>query len=66
MEKENVVIVSGVRTPFDKFGGPMRSESTVTLGAFVVKEAIRRAGIQPDGARCRLSWLSFPHYRRPR
>lgn len=48
MEKENVVIVSGVRTPFDKFGGPMRSESTVTLGAFVVKEAIRRAGIQPD------------------
>lgn len=45
---EKVVIVSAVRTPFDKFGGLMRSENTVSLGSFVVKEAMERAKVQPD------------------
>jgi acetyl-CoA C-acetyltransferase len=44
----NVVIVSGVRTPFDKFGGVMRDMSTVELGTIVVKEAINRAQIKPE------------------
>ena len=47
MEREEVVIVSGVRTPFDTFGGVMRSTDTVTLGSFVVKEAMRRAQVDP-------------------
>lgn len=48
MSTEKVVVVSGVRTPFDKFGGPMRSETTVALGSTVVKNATARAGVKPD------------------
>ncbi len=44
----NVVIAAAARTPFDKFGGPMRSESTVDLGAFVVSNVIERAGVKPE------------------
>ena len=44
---EKVVIVSAVRTPFDKFGGLMKGENTVSLGSFVVKEAMKRASVDP-------------------
>ncbi len=44
---EKVVIVSAVRTPFDKFGGLMKGENTVSLGSFVVKEAMERAAVDP-------------------
>lgn len=44
----NVVIASAARTPFDKFGGPMRSETTVQLGKVVVEEVIKRAGVKPE------------------
>ena len=44
---EKVVIVSAVRTPFDKFGGLMKGENTVSLGSFVVKEAMERASVDP-------------------
>lgn len=43
-----VVIASSVRTPFDKFGGPMRDMSTVDLGSMVIKEALQRAGVKPE------------------
>ena len=39
------VILSGVRTPFGKFGGRLSSLSASDLGALVIKEAIQRAGI---------------------
>ena len=45
---ENVVIVSGVRTPIGSFGGAFKNVSASELGAVVIKEAVRRAGIQPD------------------
>ena len=45
---EKVIIASAVRTPFDKFGGLMRSETTVQLGSTVVKEIIKRAEIDPS------------------
>ena len=45
---EKVIIASAVRTPFDKFGGPMRSETTVQLGSTVVKEIIKRANVDPS------------------
>ncbi|MBR6735897.1 MAG: thiolase family protein [Oscillospiraceae bacterium] len=48
MEFKKVAIVSACRTPFDKFGGVMKSETTVQLGSFVVKEAMKRAGIDPS------------------
>lgn len=44
---ENVVILSGVRTPIGAFGGSMRSVPVYRLGALVLNEAVRRAGIQP-------------------
>lgn len=43
-----VVIVSAVRTPFDKFGGPMKDMNTVELGSMVIKEAVERAQVKPE------------------
>ncbi|MFD0050824.1 acetyl-CoA C-acetyltransferase [Actinomycetes bacterium NPDC127524] len=39
------VIVSGVRTPFGKFGGGLSSFTASELGGFAIKEALERAGI---------------------
>src|SRR5271167_612922 len=41
------VIVSAVRTPTGKFLGSLTPFSAVDLGAIVVREAVRRAGIEP-------------------
>ena len=42
------VIISAVRTPIGKFQGALTPLSAVDLGACVVREAVRRAGIEPD------------------
>src|SRR6266852_7173129 len=42
------VIVSAVRTPTGKFLGALRSFTATELGALVVADAIRRAGIDPQ------------------
>ncbi|MCF6410889.1 acetyl-CoA C-acetyltransferase [Pseudalkalibacillus salsuginis] len=42
------VIVSGVRTPFGKFGGALSSLTASQLGGVAIKEALVRAGIQPE------------------
>ncbi|HZP02501.1 MAG TPA: acetyl-CoA C-acetyltransferase, partial [Terriglobia bacterium] len=42
------VIIAAVRTPIGKFQGSLSSFSAVDLGAIVVREAVRRAGL--DGA----------------
>jgi acetyl-CoA C-acetyltransferase len=44
---EDVVIVSAVRTPVGKFQGSLAGFSATELGAMVVREAVRRAGIEP-------------------
>jgi acetyl-CoA C-acetyltransferase len=44
---ENVVIVAGVRTPIGSFGGSLRNEPVERLGAIVLNELIKRAGIEP-------------------
>ena len=44
---EDVVIVAGVRTPVGKFQGTLACFSAVQLGALVVREACRRAQIDP-------------------
>ncbi|MEO8361378.1 MAG: acetyl-CoA C-acetyltransferase [Vicinamibacteria bacterium] len=41
------VIVSAVRTPTGKFLGGLKSFTATQLGAMVVKEAVKRAGIDP-------------------
>jgi len=44
---KEAVIVSGVRTAIGKLGGSLKDVSEEDLGALVVKEAIKRAGINP-------------------
>ncbi|HMF94008.1 MAG TPA: acetyl-CoA C-acetyltransferase [Vicinamibacterales bacterium] len=41
------VIVSAVRTPTGKFLGALKSFAATQLGACVVREAVRRAGVDP-------------------
>lgn len=43
-----VVIASAVRTPVGSFGGGLSTVSAIDLGALVISEAIKRAGIAPD------------------
>ena len=43
-----VVIVSGCRTPIGVMGGALSKLKAGELGAIAVKEAIRRAGIEPE------------------
>jgi acetyl-CoA C-acetyltransferase len=45
---KDVAIVSAVRTPVGRFQGALAEISAVELGALVVREAVRRAGIAPD------------------
>ena len=47
MTQENVVLVSGVRTAIGKLGGGFRDVPASDLGAEVIKEAVRRSGVQP-------------------
>jgi len=44
---KEVVIVSGARTAVGSFGGSLKGVRTVDLGALVIKEAMKRAGLRP-------------------
>src|SRR5512146_1480419 len=44
---EDVFIISGVRTPIGKFQGSLSDFSAPQLGALVVREAVKRAGVDP-------------------
>jgi acetyl-CoA C-acetyltransferase len=46
--KEEIVIVSAVRSPIGRFGGALKSISSGELGAYVIEEAIKRARISPE------------------
>ncbi|MEW8505784.1 MAG: acetyl-CoA C-acyltransferase family protein [Candidatus Thiodiazotropha sp.] len=43
----DVVVLSGVRTPIGDYGGGLKSLSPTDLGSLVVREAIKRANIDP-------------------
>ena len=45
--KEDIVIVSAVRTAVGKFGGALAKVPAVDLGAVVIREALARAGLDP-------------------
>jgi acetyl-CoA C-acetyltransferase len=47
-EKQDAVIVSAVRTPVGTYGGSLAEVSAVDLGATVVAEALKRAGVKPE------------------
>ena len=44
---KDVVIVSGARTAVGEFGGSLKGIKTVDIGALVMKEAMKRAGLRP-------------------
>src|SRR6202048_3942028 len=44
---DDVVIISGCRTPVGKFQGSLSDLSATQLGAIVVREAVRRASLDP-------------------
>jgi len=45
---KEVVIVSGVRTAIGNFGGSLKDIPLVQMGALVIKEAMKRAGLRPE------------------
>ena len=45
---DDVVIISGCRTPVGKFQGSLSDFSAPQLGAIVVREAVKRAGVDPS------------------
>ena len=45
MEKKNVYIMSGCRTPIGKYGGSLKNVTAHELGTIVVKEAMKRANV---------------------
>ena len=69
---ENPVILSAVRTPIGKFMGGLSPLSAPELGAKVVAEAVRRAGIEPKqvdevdswATWCKPAWDKIPRARR--
>jgi acetyl-CoA C-acetyltransferase len=46
--EQDIVIVSGVRTPIGRFQGGFSKIPAQKLGAITIKEAVSRAGLQPD------------------
>jgi acetyl-CoA C-acetyltransferase len=47
-ELNEAVIISAARTPVGKFLGSLKGFSAPELGAIVVRESVRRAGIKPE------------------
>ncbi len=45
---DEVVIISGCRTPVGKFQGSLSDMSATQLGAIVVREAVKRSGVEPS------------------
>jgi len=46
-DQREVVVLSAVRTPIGKYGGGLASVPPCDLAATVVREAVRRAGVEP-------------------
>lgn len=47
MAERNVVVLSGARTAIGTYGGSLKDVPPTELGATVVREAVKRAGVQP-------------------
>ena len=46
----DVVIVSGARTAVGNFGGSLKTIPVVDLGAAVIKETLKKAGLRPQSS----------------
>src|SRR3989440_6552313 len=47
-ERREAVIIGACRTPTGKFQGSLKGFAATRLGALVVGEAVRRAGVKPE------------------
>jgi acetyl-CoA C-acetyltransferase len=47
-QQRNVLVLSGVRTAIGKYGGGLAAVPPCDLAATVIREAVARAGVQPD------------------
>ena len=47
-ERREAVIISAVRTPVGKFLGSLKGFAATELGAIVVRESVKRAGVAPE------------------
>jgi acetyl-CoA C-acetyltransferase len=47
-ETKEAVIISAVRTPVGKFLGSLKTFKATDLGAIVVRESVKRAGVNPE------------------
>jgi acetyl-CoA C-acetyltransferase len=54
--QEEVVVVSGARTAIGAFGGSLKDIPVVALGAVVIREALKRAGLRPKSSEELLSY----------
>lgn len=48
MANREVVVLSAIRTAVGEFGGALKDQEPGELGALVVRESIKRAGVDPD------------------
>lgn len=48
MMEEEIVIVSAARTAIGRFGGTLKETNTGIMGAHVIQEVIKRAGLTPN------------------
>ncbi|HEU19427.1 MAG TPA: thiolase family protein [Deltaproteobacteria bacterium] len=46
--RDDIVLVSAVRTPFSKFDSPMKDIPSIKLGEMVIREVMNRVGLQPE------------------
>ena len=47
-DRKEAVIISAVRTPTGKFQGALKGFTATELGAMVVRESVKRAGVRPE------------------
>ena len=56
---KQAVIISAVRTPVGKLLGALKSFKATDLGAIVVREAVKRAGVKPEDGALVLELMHF-------
>ena len=47
MDRNDIVMVSAVRTPFGRYGGSLKDYDYFDLGAIPIKEVLKRVDLEP-------------------
>ena len=48
MNSSSILALSAVRTPMGSFGGTLKDMASYDIGAVAVREAVKRAGLEPS------------------